>query len=74
MWGTILPGGVMSKLLGGTGIFFSGIGVHNLAILDDPQLVLVLRYDTDGNWTPPPPGTGGKLYAMLTAARIRDAN
>lgn len=70
MWGTILDGGMMSKLLGGTGLFFSGIGVHNLAIIEQPKLVLVLRYDTDGDWTPPPAGTSGKLYAMINAARI----
>jgi len=69
MWGTILDGGMLSKLLGGTGLFFSGIGVHNLAIIGELKLVLVLRYDTDGDWTPPAPGTGGKLYAMINAAR-----
>jgi CubicO group peptidase (beta-lactamase class C family) len=71
MWGTILDGGVLSRLLGGTGLFFSGIGVHNLAIIDDLGLVLVLRFDTDGEWTPPPAGSSGKLYTMINAARIR---
>jgi CubicO group peptidase (beta-lactamase class C family) len=72
MWGIILDGGVLSKLLGGTGLFFSGIGVHDLAIIDDLDLVLVLRFDTDGDWTPPPPGTSGKLFSMISAARIRN--
>lgn len=71
MWGTILEGGMLNKLLGGTGLFFSGIGVQNLAIIDDLGLVLVLRFDTDGDWTPPPAGTSGKLYMMINAARIR---
>ncbi len=71
MWGTILDGGMLSKLLGGTGLFFSGIGVHNLAIIDELKLVLVLRYDTDGDWEPPAAGTSGKLYSMINAARIR---
>ena len=70
MWGTILDGGILSRLLGGTGLFFSGIGVHNLAIIDDLGLVLVLRFDTDGDWTAPPPGSGGKLYTMINAAHI----
>jgi hypothetical protein len=70
MWGTILDGGMLSRVLGGTGLFFSGIGVHSLAIIEESKLVLVLRYDTDGAWTPPAAGTGGKLYAMINAARI----
>jgi len=72
MWGTILEGGMMSKLLGGTGIFFSGIGVHNLAVIDELKMVLVLRYDTNGDWTPPAPGSGSKLFGMINAARIRN--
>lgn len=72
MWGTILAGGMLSKLLGGTGLFFSGLGVQNLAIIDDLGLVLVLRFDTEGDWTPPPAGTSGKLYTMINAARIRE--
>jgi hypothetical protein len=68
MWGTILEGGVLHKMLGGTGLFFSGIGVHHLVIVDDLNLVFVLRYDTDGAWTPPPPESTGKLYSMLAAA------
>jgi hypothetical protein len=72
MWGTILEGGVLEKLMGGTGLFFSGIGVHSLAIIDELELVLVLRFDTDGDWTPPERGTSGKLYAMIAGARLSD--
>jgi CubicO group peptidase (beta-lactamase class C family) len=70
MWGTILEGGMFEKLMGGTGFYFSGIGVHNLIILDDPKIVMVLRYDTDGEWDPPQRGTSGKLYTMIAGARI----
>ena len=70
MWGTILEGGMLEKLMGGTGLFFSGIGVHNLVILYDPDLVMVLRFDTDGDWTSPPRGTGAKLYQMISGARL----
>ena len=73
MWGIILEGGLLEKLMGGTGIFFSGAGVHNLAIIQDLGLVMVLRFDTDGEWTPPPSGASGKLYTMITNARIREA-
>jgi CubicO group peptidase (beta-lactamase class C family) len=69
MWGTILEGGVLQKMLGGTGLFFSGIGVHHLVIVDDLDLVFVLRFDTDGNWTMPPRETTRKLYELLAAAR-----
>ncbi len=72
MWGTILEGSRMAKLLGGAGIFFSGIGVHSLAVIPELKLVLVLRMDTDGDWTPPAPGTGGKLYSMITGARMTE--
>jgi CubicO group peptidase (beta-lactamase class C family) len=70
MWGTILEGSRMARLLGGPGLFFSGIGVHSLAVIPELKLVLVVRMDTDGDWTPPAPGTGGKLYSMITGARI----
>jgi len=69
MWGTILADGVLHQLLGGTGLFFSGSGVHHLVIIDDLNLVIVLRYDTDGDWTPPPADSTGKLYEMIQAAR-----
>ncbi|UCF37783.1 MAG: serine hydrolase [Acidobacteriota bacterium] len=69
MWGTILEGGVLYKMLGGTGLFFSGIGVHHLVIVDDLDLVFVLRFDTDSNWTPPSPESTRKLYGLLLAAR-----
>jgi hypothetical protein len=52
--------------------FFSGIGPHNLTIINDLGLVLVLRFDTDGGCTPPPAGTSGKLYTMIHAARFRE--
>lgn len=68
MWGTIREGGVLQTMLGGTGLFFSGIGVHHLVIVDDLDLVLVLRFDTDGNWTPPPPESTRRLYGLLVAA------
>ena len=70
MWGTILEGSRMAQLLGGSGIFFSGIGVHSLVVIPELKLVLVLRMDTEGDWTPPPAGTGGKLYSMIAGARM----
>jgi CubicO group peptidase (beta-lactamase class C family) len=68
MWGTIQEGGVLHKMLRGTGLFFSGIGVHHLVIVDDLDLVFVLRYDTDGAWTAPPAESTRKLYGLLAAA------
>jgi len=68
MWGTILEGGVLESMLRGTGLFFSGIGVHHLVIVDDMDLVFVLRYDTEGNWSPPPTESTGKIYRLLAAA------
>lgn len=70
MWGTMAEGGRLAQLIGGGGIFFSGIGVHSLAIMQERKVVLVLRFDTDGDWTPPPRGGGGKLYSMISGARL----
>jgi len=72
MWGTMAEGGSMARLMGGSGIFFSGIGVHILAITPALKTVLVVRMDTDGNWTPPAPGTGGKLYTMIYGSKITE--
>jgi CubicO group peptidase (beta-lactamase class C family) len=70
MWGVTLEEGRLKDVLGGTGLFFSGIGVHHLVIVDDIKLVFVLRYDTDGNWSTPPAESTGKLYGLLKAARV----
>jgi CubicO group peptidase (beta-lactamase class C family) len=70
MWGTMAEGSRLANLMGGSGIFFSGIGVHSLVVMPELKLVLVVRMDTDGDWTTPAPGTGGKLYSMISGARM----
>ncbi len=72
MWGTILEGSRLAQLMGGSGIFFSGVGVHSLAIFPESKVVLVVRMDTDGDWTPPAPGSGGKLYAMISGSQLAE--
>jgi len=74
MWGTIHEGGVLHKMLGGTGLFFSGIGVHHLVIVDDLDLVFILRYDTDGAWAQPPRESTRKLYELLAEAMPGESN
>jgi hypothetical protein len=54
---------------GGTGFFFSGVGVHVLTIIPELKLVLVLRMDTDRKWAHPPRQDNARLFSMITAAR-----
>ncbi|MFC1564815.1 serine hydrolase domain-containing protein [candidate division KSB1 bacterium] len=70
MWGVIMEGGLLEKLFGGKGYFFSGYGGHSLVVLPDMKIVLVLRVDTD-NGLPLVPGAEGKICPMITSARIK---
>jgi CubicO group peptidase (beta-lactamase class C family) len=53
MWRTIPQGSMMAEMVGYTGYFHTGVGVHALIIVPDLELVIVQRYDTDGEWTDP---------------------
>ncbi len=73
MWMTIPPGSVFQQLLGSSGYFHTGVGVHIVIILPDLKLVMVQRYDTDGDWVDP--GDAGiQLGLMVLNARLAAAN
>jgi CubicO group peptidase (beta-lactamase class C family) len=72
MWRTMAEGSLLARLMGGSGLFFSGMGVHSLTIMPELKVVQVIRMDTDGDWTPPAPGEGGKLYSMISGSRIME--
>ena len=51
MWNTIPAGSPIAGLVGSSGFYHTGIGVHALIILPDLRLVIVERVDTDGSWS-----------------------
>lgn len=69
MWQTIPAGSPMAQLVGGTGFFHTGIGVHVLLVLPPLKLVIVERYDTDVPWTDP--GDAGiQIGLRILEARV----
>ena len=69
MWYTIPAGSVIEQLVGATGFYHTGIGVHIVLILPELKLVLVERYDTDGTWTDPG-DAGMQLGLMIINSRL----
>jgi CubicO group peptidase (beta-lactamase class C family) len=53
MWMTIPEGSAFAHLIGASGFYHTGVGVHIVIIIPDLKLVLVEQYDTDGVWTDP---------------------
>ncbi len=53
MWYTIPDGSGFEQIIGASGFYHTGVGVHIVIILPELKLVLVERYDTDGIWTDP---------------------
>ena len=69
MWGVIQKGTILSQLFGYPGYFFSGLGVHDLAIVPESKYVLVLRMDTDDDFDFPDRAENGKLFQLISDAR-----
>jgi len=63
MWYTIPDGSAFEQLIGASGFYHTGVGVHILIILPELKLVLVERYDTDENWTDP--GDAGMQLGLM---------
>ena len=69
LWMTIPEGSAYAELCGSPGYFHTGVGVHVLIVLPEQKLVIVQRYDTDGEWVDP--GDAGiELGLMVINARI----
>ena len=69
MWYTIPDGSGFEQLIGASGFYHTGVGVHIVIILPELKLVLVERYDTDGAWTDPG-DAGMELGLMIINAKL----
>jgi len=69
MWATIPDGSGFAQLIGASGFYHTGIGVHIVIILPELKLVLVERYDTDGSWSDPG-DAGMELGLMIINAKL----
>jgi hypothetical protein len=69
MWYTIPDGSAFAQLIGASGFYHTGVGVHIVIILPELKLVLVERYDTDGVWTDPG-DAGMELGLMIINAKL----
>lgn len=69
MWYTIPDGSGFAQMIGASGFYHTGVGVHIVIVLPELKLVLVERYDTDGSWTDPG-DAGMELGLMIINARI----
>lgn len=63
MWYTISDGSAFAQLIGASGFYHTGVGVHIVIVLPELKLVLVERYDTDGTWTDP--GEAGMELGLM---------
>jgi CubicO group peptidase (beta-lactamase class C family) len=69
MWDTIPVGTALAQLVGTTGYYHTGVGVHALIVLPELKLVIVERVNTDGAWVDP--GDAGiELGLMIINGRI----
>ena len=69
MWYIIPEGSAIETLIGTSGFYHTGIGVHIVLILPESKLVIVERYDTDGVWTDPG-DAGMQLGLMIINSRL----
>jgi hypothetical protein len=71
MWNVFPEASPFADQIGSPGYYHTGIGVHALVIIPGFNLVIVERYDTDGDWTDPGE-VGMELGMMIINARISD--
>lgn len=69
MWNVMPEGSLIANTVGYTGYYHTGVGVHALIIIPDLKLVIVERFDTDGNWTDPG-DIGFDIGVMIINARL----
>ena len=69
MWYTIPDGSGFAQMVGASGFYHTGVGVHVVSVLPELKLVIVERYDTDGSWIDPG-DAGMELGLMIINARI----
>jgi CubicO group peptidase (beta-lactamase class C family) len=69
MWKVFPEGSRIADMVGHPLYFHTGIGVHALVIVPDLKLVIVERYDTDGEWEDPGE-VGMELVLMIINSRL----
>ncbi len=72
MWNIIPPGSQFAQMMGSSGYYHTGIGVHALVVLPDQKLVVVERLDTDTPGWVDPGEAGMQLGLMIINARSGD--
>lgn len=70
MWRVFPEGSLIADMVGHPGYFHTGIGVHALVIIPELKLVIVERFDTDGEWEDP--DVGMELGMMIINARVSE--
>lgn len=53
MWNVIYKNSMLNNMIGYTGFYHTGVGIHALIVIPELKLVIVERYDTDGYYTNP---------------------
>jgi CubicO group peptidase (beta-lactamase class C family) len=71
MWYVFPEGSAVADMIGAPGFYHTGVGVHVLVIVPQLKLVIVERYDTDGDWQDPGE-VGLELGLMIINSRLPD--
>ena len=71
MWNVFPEGSFIADTVGCSGYYHTGVGVHALVIVPELKLVIVERFDTDGDWVDPGE-VGMELGLMIINARLSD--
>jgi CubicO group peptidase (beta-lactamase class C family) len=71
MWYVFPDGSAVAEMAGAPGFYHTGVGVHALVIIPALHLVIVERYDTDGEWEDPGE-VGMDLGFMIINARTKE--
>jgi CubicO group peptidase (beta-lactamase class C family) len=69
MWYVFPDGSLVADMVGAPGFYHTGAGVHALVIVPQLDLVVVQRYDTDGEWTDPG-DVGLEIGIMIVEAHL----
>ena len=69
MWKVFPPGSLFAQMIGYPGYYHTGIGIHAMIIIPELKLVLVERFDTDGEWEDPG-DVGVEIGIMIINSRI----
>ena len=69
LWRVFPEDSELANMIGSPGYYHTGVGIHILIVVPDLKLVLVQRYDTDGDWEDPG-DIGMQMGLMIVNARI----